>query len=309
MSDRDDLFGRIGQLKVRESQRFREEMDRQTAALRAEKRLRDGDERLTRELLRGGGIDVGRIEEEEREQAENTRAFVEKLRAERLIGHETLADHYRRRTLAFEFGTVTGGHLLPPFTANVRASNEVLLDSITGTEEDDGTVTPDDPDVLDLAAKDDGEGVFGFFGHIIPIIQADVYYGFVPTETGTHQISPSIDFHGFYTVKADDKFWNSKSAEVRLNVEVGAEQYGRWQSWESTRVLRERKTNGTRSERLDETKSFTSKAELAKGDGVVVLVRISMTAAADGNGSFAEIDFAAGSANYIRPLTMTVQHL
>lgn len=312
MVDRQELLTEISRLRQRESRRFRDDLNHREAALTIENRISEDDGRLARSLLRSAGADLDRIEEHERKQSQERLEMLKEIRQKVRRSPETLTDHRLRTALALELGGATPGrHLLPPYAGSMRASNDQILDAIPGTREDDGTVSPEDPSLIDLSLSH-AHTDWNWFGdpvHEKPVVEADVYYGFIPTKTGTHQIRPSVDLHGFYIVTANDSWWNSRSAEVRLTVTVGAGQYGIWRAYESWRVIKERKTNGTEYGRLDETKTFKILPELAEGDGVVVLLRFTLRVIVDGQGSSGEIDFGSGSGNYIRPLPMTIEHL
>ena len=61
-----------------------------------------------------------------------------------------------------------------------------------------------------------------------------------------------------------------------------------------------------RSDNFDRTFFIDIQAPLRAGDPVVVTARSEIVAGASGSGSYAELNFADGSANFIQPLSLSV---
>jgi hypothetical protein len=60
---------------------------------------------------------------------------------------------------------------------------------------------------------------------------------------------------------------------------------------------------------IDSVLSFTDTQDLRQGEPVVVTASITISADASGGGSYAEINFADGDANYIEPQYLWVTNL
>jgi hypothetical protein len=303
-----DRENKLMKLKKDETERFVQELKRINETLKKDEERSKYEEEFSRDLLRAAGINTDRIEAFEKEQAKRTAEEVEKERESLMGGRYNLAETNSKAAVAYEIASQIGSIILPPYTGTLKASNESLLDGMKGEKDGDNSLTPDNPGDINLSAKNSGNGVFAFGGYILYGAEYDLWYTFVPPSTGTYQIRPTLDFHGFYMLKADDKWWNSKHAEVELHLLIDVYQYN-WIGKQKYMVVDERKTNGKKNERVDETHSFSHYADLASGDIAVILVRLKMEARAKGNGSYAEINFELGSANYIRPIMLTALHI
>jgi hypothetical protein len=282
----------------------KEELDRQREKSKY-------DEELAKDILRASGIDTDRIEEIEREESERYSEYLKELRPKLIERPSERPELLHNQAVMTTFSSYTDSIILPPFTAEVLVSDRTYLDGIDGKEEEkDISITPDNPGDINLKVTHEGDGTFGTIigGMIVPYVDYDLWYTFVPPSTGTYQIKSSLDFHGFYILKSNDKWWNSKSAFVRLSVNLDVNQQF-WQGKMEHKVIDIEKSNVDKYQIFDETRQFITYAELVGGDSTVVLVNIELVAGADGNGSYAEINFADGNGNYIQPNLLTAVHL
>ena len=158
---------------------------------------------------------------------------------------------------------------------------------------------------LNLVAKDRGAGFFGIEATAAnPAITnpvAVVEYSFIPNATGTWSFMSGLEFHGFYRVFADDSWWNSREARVQLDVSITAGQYFVGAGNKQT-VLKIENDNINTYGFYDNVVYLDYSFPLRAGDPASVYLTISLEAYAHGDDSYAELNFADGFANFIRPL-------
>jgi hypothetical protein len=107
-------------------------------------------------------------------------------------------------------------------------------------------------------------------------------------------------------LRSDDGFFTSKHAYVDLRVTMNVHQYVDF-GWKSFPYpLSRDEDNINEFDNFDRTFFFDSTAPLRAGDPVVVTAKIEIVAGASGSGSYAELNFADGTANYIQPLFLSV---
>ena len=117
-----------------------------------------------------------------------------------------------------------------------------------------------------------------------------------------------LAFHGFYILRSDDGYFSCKHAEVKLSVQMNVHQYVDI-GWKSFPALIDRKEDRTlkRSPPTTEHSFLDYTTVLKAGDPVVVTVKGTLHAFARGGGAYAELNFQAGTADYIEPLLLSVQ--
>jgi hypothetical protein len=134
----------------------------------------------------------------------------------------------------------------------------------------------------------------------------DVAFTFVPAQTASYEMTAVLAFHGFYVLRDDDGFFTSKHAYVDLRVSLHVHQYVDLQSKSFPYPISRDESNINEFDNFDRTFFFDYTAPLRAGDPVVVTARIEIVAGASGSGSYAELNFADGNANYIDPLLLSV---
>ncbi len=271
------------------------------------------EEELVRDILRASGVDTDRIEQFEREEAERYSKYLEELRPKLIERQNNRPELINNQSVMTTFASYTDSIILPPFSAEVLVSDRIYLDEIDGEEEEnDLSKSPDNPGDIKLKVAQKGDGVFGtpdwLGGILVPFVEYDLYYTFVPPTSGTYQIKSSLDFHGFYILKANDKWWNFKSAFVNLSVNMDVNQHF-WQGKTEHKIIDIEKSNVDTYQIFDEARQITTYADLVGGDSATVLVNIHLNAGADGNGSYAELNFSDGSGNFIHPNLLTAVHM
>ena len=115
-----------------------------------------------------------------------------------------------------------------------------------------------------------------------------------------------LAFHGFYILRSDDGIFTSKWAKVFLNAEMNVRQYVDVGLKSFPALIAEERDNADAVFTYDRTHFFDYTTVLKEGDPVTATVTVLPRAAAAGNGSYAELNFKAGTANYIEPLFLSV---
>jgi hypothetical protein len=124
------------------------------------------------------------------------------------------------------------------------------------------------------------------------------YFRYTPPTNKFYAIKPYVNFNGFYITKANDKWYNCKYARSRVQMKVNAYQYN-WKGEQVWTVLDSSDDNINVNRRFDTTRTVNYTALLARGDSVLIQVRVGLYAYAKGSGSYSELNFSTGAANKI----------
>jgi hypothetical protein len=164
----------------------------------------------------------------------------------------------------------------------------------------DGTVVWQgyNPGNIDLwiSCSGSGSGIFGtgacegslvmdwWFTYIAP---ANRYYG--------HTIW--VPYHGFYIIRADDGFWDSKYASARIDLSAVGYQYN-YKGTGTTNVFSMGNDNIDVNDRFDGWRTMYY-ADLLGADRAYLRVSSTYHVYARGGGSAAQLNFSDGNANYM----------
>lgn len=139
---------------------------------------------------------------------------------------------------------------------------------------------------------------------------AFVYFTFVPNKTDIWHLNALINFHGFYRLTLSYNAALCRFAEVKLDVSMNVYQYF-WLGAQTYHLINERQQHLGRGNYqyvlYDDYPNFLDYTAPLKADDknfVLVQVIITISAGVYGFGSYAEINFEDGSANYIEPVTL-----
>lgn len=124
------------------------------------------------------------------------------------------------------------------------------------------------------------------------------YYSWIPPKSGTYSILAGQEFHGFYILQANKGFFNCKRAGVRVYAELELHQYFDRGSRKRT-VIDKEGQNISETGFLDGSLVWSFSEYLKGGDQVLITVYFDVLAEARGSGSYAEINFMDGNANYV----------
>jgi hypothetical protein len=136
-----------------------------------------------------------------------------------------------------------------------------------------------------------GSGAGSFTGYV------DWWFTYRPTENRNYAHTIWVPFHGFYIVYSDDGFWDSKEAHVRMDLSAVGYQYN-YKATSSTNVFDLDSQNINVNDRFDGWRTMYY-SDLLGSDRAYLRVTASFYVYARGGGSFAELNFNDGSANYV----------
>ncbi len=284
------IVGEIGATRSKEMSEFvsRKHKDRN----RADKEAAD---ELKRQ--REAGVDVDKQEEARGKRAEARKRELDEIRRRyaakegeaKIVAPEDFVA--RGLDAALAPGDVT---LLPPSYAALFSSKdpEDKLSGGTGTDVYNYNIL----DAWDWAAG----GGNGWFGSGAGSYQVWAEWGFwywVPT-TRYYGITTHNTFRGFYIVRSFDDWWISAYARAVVSIWVDVWQYN-WKGWSSVNVLDVGGDNINVNQRFDTDRHHYYTALLGGGDWAYVRNVVGLYVYARAGGSYSELNFAAGAANYL----------
>ena len=204
------------------------------------------------------------------------------------------------------------GHLvLPAFASTVFAPDKSLLEGVTGLTDwtngaiNSGWVFPDDPSQIHIKDTRHYPNALCWDNRQDPPPEFAVHFTFVPATTATYEMTAILAFHGFYVLRCDDSWWNCRDASVKLDVQMNVHQYTD-DGWKDFPLLYVENQNVEETVSYDRTHFLDYTVGLRAGDPVVVTVKGTVLASAHGGCAYAELNFEAGTANYIQPLFLSV---
>ena len=154
------------------------------------------------------------------------------------------------------------------------------------------------PGSIDLwdSASGSGPGWFGT-GAASFTVYMDWWFTYVPRENRNYSHTIYVPFHGFYIVRADDGFWDSKQAHARIDLSAVGYQYN-YKATGSTNVLDIDSQNIDVNDRFDGWRTMYY-SDLLGADRAYLRVTASFYVYARGGGSTAQLNFSDGGANYM----------
>jgi hypothetical protein len=279
--------------------------------------LEKGREMARRELLENSGINIANLDraraKELKAQAKELRDFIDEFKpaAVTRVGKgavDAKMSAIRSATLA------ECGHLvLPPFSSSIFVADKAVVANDPGETGsgaiNSGWIFPDD--LSKIRIMDSGQADVWCFQAVAGPDDPEfaVNFGFVPASTATYEMTAVLAFHGFYILRSDDGYLSCKHAEVKLSVQMNVHQYVDI-GWKSFPALVDRhESNAEEVTTYDRTQFLDYTTVLKAGDPVVVTLQGKLHAFARGSGAYAELNFKAGTANYIEPLLLSVHRL
>jgi hypothetical protein len=164
-------------------------------------------------------------------------------------------------------------------------------------------ILPYNPEEINILQNSEGSG-WGCWAEGKPLpVRWNVWFNFVPDETSVWDLIALFGFHGFYILKAHDGLFTCKEAEVFTEVKMNVYQYF-WHGWKNFNLIDKDDDNIELTKFYDSGQLFDYTTNLKAGDSTWVLVQVSVRAYASGGGSYAEINFSDGAANYIKPFLL-----
>ena len=154
------------------------------------------------------------------------------------------------------------------------------------------------PGTIDASvyANGAGSGLFGTGAGSFTVYM-DWWFTYRAPENRNYSHSVSVPFNGFYIVRADDGFWDSKEAHARIDLSAVGYQYN-YKAVGTANVLDVRDDNINVNDRFDGWRNIYY-SDLLGADQAYLRVTASLYVYARGGGSTAQLNFSDGSANYL----------
>jgi hypothetical protein len=146
------------------------------------------------------------------------------------------------------------------------------------------------------SASGSGPGWFGT-GAASATIFMDWWFYYTAPQDQNYNNTIYVPFHGFYILHADDGFWTSYEASASINLAATGYQYN-YKPTATTNVFSMDSQNINVNDRFDGWRTMYY-SDLLGADTAYLLVSASFYVYARGDGSYAELNFADGTANYL----------
>lgn len=154
------------------------------------------------------------------------------------------------------------------------------------------------PGNIDLScfANGAGSGLFGTGAGSFTVYM-DWWFTFRAPANRNYAHTIYVPLHGFYIIKADDGFWDSKEAKARIDISAMGYQYNAKPTG-TTNVFDMGSQNINVNDRIDTTRVMYY-SDLLGADQAYLRVTASFYVYARGGGSTAQLNFSSGAANYV----------
>jgi hypothetical protein len=253
------------------------------------------------------GVNEQQLEELQTRDEEDLDHYLEhikpKLAARALNGASSVRVMRAREALAHD----TRSTVIRPYGAIALAPEAKWIEGIEG-KVGNPWIVPDNPETVNMSQWSRGGGLGNCLGG--PdytedgMVRYDVFFEFVPDRTATWELTAVVTYSGFWILRAHDGYFSCKNAGVLLRTDLDVYQYF-WTGPERLVLVDKEHAHIEDEQFVDVTPFQWMTARLRAGDPVWIRARIEMVAYAAGAGSYAEINFWDGVANYIRPLIVS----
>lgn len=291
----------VQETHARLTQEINEEREREmkafVAAQRREREHADARAGVTMKRMAGIGIDFDKLQAFGKEQAKERAKELDEVKKLYAAKPEEpkVFSPVDFRDAAVEAALLPReGRILPPAWAAVYSTKDTANKHAGGTGTDVFNYT-----VLDAWDWASGGG-WGWGGSGAGSYQvwADWGYWYFVPETRFYGITTHDTFRGYYIVRAFDDWWISAYSRAVVSMWTNVWQYN-WKGWSSVNVLDIGGDNVNTTNRFDTDRHFYSGALLAGGDWAFIRSTIGLYVYARADGSYSELNFAIGSANYL----------
>ena len=161
------------------------------------------------------------------------------------------------------------------------------------------------PGNIDLScfANGAGSGLFGTGAGSFTVYM-DWWFTFRAPANRNYAHNIYVPLHGFYIIKSDDGFWDSKEAKARIDIAAMGYQYNA-KPTVTNNVFDMGGQNINVNDRIDTTKLMYY-SDLLGADQAYLRVSASFYVYARGGGATAQLNFSSGAANYVGVPTIYV---
>ena len=262
---------------------------------RVQKADKEAQEELARQKEAGLDVDKLKAKHEERTKArkreldEIKKKYAAKEEEPKIIAPED----FRARALDAAIAP-SEARSLPPAYAAVFSTKDTQDKRSGGTGTD--VFNYNIIDAWDWAAGD-GWGWYGSGAGEYQVWAEWGYWYWVPT-TKFYGVTTHNTFRGFYITRAFDDWWISAYSRALVSIWVDVWQYN-WKGWSNVNVLDVGGGNIDVNQRLDTDRHHYYSALLAGGDWAYVRNVVGLYVYARAGGSYSELNFATGAANYL----------
>jgi hypothetical protein len=258
-----------------------------------------------REILRAAQIDVERLDRFLKEDEATLEDFLREQRppfVERSPGHQAEDAKKLARLTGLPISNRTAATV---YAATLLASDQANLEGNSG-QRGNPWILPFNPGQVKIKARNWGQGwgCYDFGPTYGPSrVSATFWFVFTPDRTAMWNLLALINLHGFYILTAHDDWWDCKHAMAHVEATMDVFQYF-WHGTKRFGLLDFGADNINEARLFDEAGNFDYQAGLRAGDLAFVNVTISMNVYAQGGGSYSEVNFSDGTANFIEPLIL-----
>jgi len=292
--DRREILEQLKELREMTKAEIEQEFEKENA-LRASANKREKEkEKTSRMEMLEAGIKVEALERRDEEENEVARKRIERVRKE-LIETQLRPEDYEfpglEETLLADADAID----MPLVGRELYASAPEFLAGIDGDVQPTSAV-PYNPHTANPWCWARGGG---WWSSASISIYSTFWFYFYPAANRYYSVLPQVRYRGFYILRADDKWWNSKYARVVTDVRVRAYQYN-WKPETVYPVLNHGDDNISVNPRFDADRTFYYSFLAGAGDLAWIRVNVRIYAYARGSGSYAEMNFADGVANWLQ---------
>ena len=144
-----------------------------------------------------------------------------------------------------------------------------------------------------------GEGS-GIAGTGAGRLQSWVEFGFwfCPKQSRFHDIRPMFRLKGQYELKADNRWYNSKYAQVNISTLVNVYQHN-WKGWSHVSILKQGAGDVNGYKEIDVDRCMYTSHFLKEGKWVFIRCTVGLDVYARGSGSFAKLDFSLNGKGFL----------
>lgn len=294
-ADVDQIRSELARLREQTKSETEAELNAVKSRRSEANRREKAKENAAREQLKDAGLPIEEMEREDERDGKDARERIDKAR------EEYLAQPSRRAIELPEVAAEKTLALGPDSSRAALVGRELYASDakfLEGIEGDTGNplAIPYDPHTANPWCWASGSG---WWGSADIAIYSTFWYYFYPWANRHFSVQPLVTFRGFYILHADDKWWNSKYAKVECDVRIRAYQYN-WKAQSVVPVLNHGDDNINLNTRFDDTRHHYYSFLAGEGDLAWIRIMVRLYAYARGDGSYAELNFGTGSANYLQ---------
>ena len=277
--------------------KYESDLERAKANWKIQDKEREKLSQERRASLSEIGIDTKKLDAKEKAEDKRLEKFLQKVRPQFVDREPEFDVRLREQALRAAFFSRFGWSQAHLLGADRLTKDIASLDGVEG-EVSNPAVWLYDAEKLTLSEKRVGKGSGCAHPGLYFDETLDWYYTWIPPKSGHYAILAGQDYHGFYILEANKGLFDCKRASVSAYAKLHLYQYfGR--GTKKQVVIDKEGQNISESGFLYGSSVWSFTEYLGGGDQVSILISFDVCAEARGSGSYAEINFAEGKANYV----------